>query len=170
MGESSRGVRGELTPLNWLRLITDFDIAPPRRDVCQWREPACGRWGLTAGKARGELVAIGAARRIPIIVCKLMWQCFVALTGNGIGSMTQECWWSGKTYHMVIRHSLSTSLCSNVFRIVVYFLERLIRPGPHRKISLSNLPSGEFRLRSRSSIFLRIEPTSSRKNLHSALG
>jgi hypothetical protein len=62
--------------------------------------------GLAAGKARGELVAIGAAPRVPILVCKLLGQCFVALTGNGIGSMTQECGWLRKTYHMLTRHAL----------------------------------------------------------------
>jgi hypothetical protein len=74
MGESSRGVCGELTPLNGLCLITDFDIAPPRREVCQWREPHLRTMGLAAGKARDELVAIGAARLIPLIV--RMLACF----------------------------------------------------------------------------------------------
>lgn len=137
MCESSPGVCGKLTPLNWVRLITDFDIAPPRREVCQWREPHLRTWGLAAGKARGELVAIGVARRIPIIVCKLTRQCFVAFTGNGIGSMTHECGWLGKTYHMLTRHSLSTRFCSSALAHLAAILEATYSSSSSPKICVS---------------------------------
>ena len=126
MCESSRGVCGELTPLNWLCRITDFDIAPLDAKFVSGENHTCGRWGLAAGKARAKLVAIGAARLIPLIVHKLMWQCFVALAGNGIGSMTQECGWLGKTYHLLFRHSLSTSCCSSTLCMCGYYLGVLL--------------------------------------------